>query len=158
MNRDLDGTWQKIYDCAAASAPAPVAAVVMPPPVTPSPAIMPPTPGSRLAVTPTARAGALPIASITAQWVGRPVIATGTVARVQMIRGVAHVYFEGAGEKYVLCIREGMPMQHPSELVGRTLELNVRIGPECLDRRVTIGATELRQPTQLRVVDGSRAQ
>jgi hypothetical protein len=158
VNRDLDGTWQKIYDCAAASAPGPVAAGVTPPPVSPSPAAVPSTPGSRLAVTPIARAGALPIASITAQWVGRPVIATGTVARVQMIRGVAHVYFEGAGEKYVLCIREGMPMQHPSELVGQTLELNVRIGPECLDRRVTIGATELRQPTQLRVVDGSRAQ
>ena len=88
-------------------------------------------------------------------------IATGTVARVQTIRGVEHVYFEGAGEKYVLCIREGMPgMQHPSELVGKTLELSVRIdwARGCLDQRVTIGATDLRQATQLRVVDDSRAR
>ena len=35
--------------------------------VTPAPAVAIPTPGSRLTVTPTARAGALPIASITAQ-------------------------------------------------------------------------------------------
>ena len=156
MNRDLDGTWQKIYDCAAASAPTPVAAAV-PPPVTPAPAVVLPTPGSRLAVTPTARAGALPIASISPEWVGRSVIATGTVARVETIRGVEHVYFEGAGEKYVLCIREGMPMQHPSELVGKTLELSVRIDRACLDRRVTIGATELRQPTQLKIVGDSPA-
>jgi hypothetical protein len=137
MKRDLDGTWQKIYDCAAASAPAPVAAVV-PPPVTPAPAAIPMS-GSRLTVTPTARAGALPIASITAQWVGRSVVATGTVARVQTIRGVEHVYFEGAGEKYVLCVREGMPgMQHPSELVGKTLEMSVRIDwtRGCLDQGV----------------------
>jgi hypothetical protein len=154
MKRDSDGTWQKIYDCAAASPPTPVAAVV-PPAVTPAPAVV--LPGSRLAVTPAARAGALPIASITAQWIGRPVIATGTVARVEAIRGVHHVYFEGAGEKYVLCISANMPgIQHPSELVGKTLELNVRIGPECMDRRA-IGATELRQPTQLRVVDDSPA-
>jgi hypothetical protein len=154
MKRDSAGTYQKIYDCAAASAPtpAPVAAVV-PPPATPAPAVGLPTPGSRLAVTPTARAGALPIASITAQWLGRSVVATGTVARVQAIRGVHHVYFEGAGQKYVLCIREGMNgMQHPSELIGKTLELSIRIMPECMDRSVTIGATELRQPTQLRIV------
>ena len=160
MKRDSAGAWQKIYDCAAASPPAPVVAAVSPP-VTPAPALMIPTPGSTLTVTPTARAGALPIASISAQWVGRSVIATGTVARVQTIRGVEHVYFEGADEKYVLCIREGMPgMQHPSELVGRTLELSVRIdwARGCLDQRVTIGATDLRQPTQLRVVDDSRAR
>jgi hypothetical protein len=112
-------------------------------------------------MTPAARAGALPIASISAQWVGRSVVATGTVARVQTIRGVEHLYFEGTDEKFVLCIREGMPgMQHPSELVGKTLEMSVRIDGArgCLDQRVTIGATDLRQPTQLRVVDDSRAR
>jgi hypothetical protein len=159
FKRDQEGTWQKVYDCTAASTPTPAPAAVVPRPVTPAPAVALPTPGSRLAVTPAARAGALPISSITAQWVGRSVVATGTVARVEAIRGVHHVYFEGAGEKYVLCIRAEMPgMQHPSELVGKTLELSVRVAPECMDRRVTIGATELRQPTQLRVVDGSLAR
>ena len=66
-------------------------------------------------------------------------VATGKVARVEAIRGVNHVYFEGANLKYVLCIRANMPgMQHPSELVGKILELSVGYDLECMDRRVTI--------------------
>ena len=147
---------------ALALAPTPPAAPVAAPARPAAPAALSPTPrASGLSVTPTARAGALPIASISTQWVGRSLVATGTVARVETIRGVDHVYFEGTDFKYVLCIREGMPgMQHPSELVGKTLELSVRIdwAMGCLDQRVTVGATELRQSAQLRIVTDSAAR
>jgi hypothetical protein len=159
MKRDSGGTWQKIYDCAAASAPAPVAAAV-PPPVAPAPAIVTPAPRSALTVTPTARAGALPIASMSAQWVGRSVIATGTVARVETIGGFEHLYFQGAGETLVVCFTQGLGgLKNASELVGRTVEFSARIdGPvSCLDQRV-VGAAELRQLTQLRLIGDSGAR
>lgn len=86
----------------------------------------------------------------------RSVIATGIVARVETIGGFEHLYFQGADEKIVVCFGQGFGgLKNASELVGRMVELRVRIDSPagCLDHRVGIvGATELRQPSQLRLI------
>jgi hypothetical protein len=88
------------------------------------------------------------------------VIATGTVARVETIGGFEHLYFQGAGETLVVCFTQGLGgLKNASELVGRTVEFSARIdGPvSCLDQRV-VGAAELRQLTQLRLIGDSDAR
>jgi hypothetical protein len=174
FKRDLDGTWQKIYDCAEAPAsgpalapaPTPAAAPVAAParPAAPvAPVVAAPAPEKAVASSASVpTAGALSIANFAAQWVGRSVIATGIVARVETIGGFEHLYFQGAGERIVVCFVQGFGgVKNASELVGRTVELRVRIDSPagCLDHRVGIvGATELRQPTQLRVLGDSQAR
>jgi hypothetical protein len=95
------------------------------------------------------------IADFTAQWIGKPVIATGTVARVETIAGFEHLYFQGAGEQFVVCYAQGFPgFKSAPELIGKTIEVSARVDSPvaCMDHAGTVGATELRQPSQLRLL------
>jgi hypothetical protein len=148
-------------------APAPAASVAVPrppaAPVTPAPAVVTPDKSAAIARSaPAPRAGALSIANFTAQWVGKPVVATGTVARVETIGGFDHLYFQGAGEQFVVCFAQGSGgTKNASELIGRTVEVSGRIDSPvaCFDHRVgTVGAVELRQPSQLRLLGNAPGQ
>jgi hypothetical protein len=133
------------------------------PPPTDSPAPLPPPRApvmSTFSTGPVPRAGALSLADFTSQWVGKAVVATGTVARVETIRGYEHLYFQGAGSKLVVCFAQGFGgVKNTSELIGKTIEVNVRIDSpaSCLDHRIeTLGAAEIRQVNQLRVIGDAR--
>jgi hypothetical protein len=89
------------------------------------------------------------------------VIATGTVERVETVRGFEHLYFQGAGGKFVVCFAQGFGgVKNASELIGKTIEVSARIDSPagCSDQRVeVVGATEIRQVNQLRLIGGAES-
>jgi hypothetical protein len=110
------------------------------------------------------------IADFTPQWGGKTVIATGTVSHVATITAYGeayeHLYFEGAGDRFVVCFGAGLralkdfpaelrDMKDPSELVGRTVVIGGYVdGPvACRDQDLdTVAAMELRQSAQIRLI------
>jgi hypothetical protein len=160
------GYQNAVRDCliaAGLSAPAP-AVYNRPPTLTDAEltaAMSVPTPVVRtFSTAPAPRSGALSIADFNSQWFGKAVVATGTVARVETIRGYEHLYFQGAGSKLVVCFAQGFGgVKNASELIGKTIEVSVRIDSPagCLDHRVeTVGAAEIRQLNQLRLIGDAR--
>ncbi len=114
----------------------------------------------------------LQIADFTPQWGGKTVIATGTVSHTATISAYGsayeHFYFEGAGDRFVVCFGDGLralgdfppelrAMKDPSELVGKTVVVAGYVdGPvACRDQDLdTVAAMELRQSAQIRLIKG----
>jgi hypothetical protein len=59
----------------------------------------------------------------------------------------------------VVCFAEGFGgVKNASDLIGKTIEVSARIDSPagCSDQRLsTVGATEIRQVNQLRLIDGA---
>ena len=167
MSDQAVGYQNAVRACLIASGlPAPPPAVdYRPPPPTPNAGTKAALPGpppvvSTFSTAPTPSAGALSIANFTSQWVGKAVVATGTVARVATIRGFEHLYFQGAGSKLVVCFAQGFGgVKNASELIGKTIEVRARIDSPagCSDHGLeTVGATEIRQLNQLKLIGSPR--